>query len=68
MSDEFESFEDAEILHITDNGGVKVKLDSGEHWLPQKAIHENSEVYQKGDTGKLVVCQWFLNKNPEWGE
>jgi hypothetical protein len=30
-----------------------------EVWIPQAAVHDNSEAWKQGDKGKLVVCAWF---------
>jgi hypothetical protein len=30
-----------------------------EEWIPQKAVHDDSEVWRKGQAGKLVVARWF---------
>jgi hypothetical protein len=31
----------------------------GEVWIPQAAVHDDSEAWKQGDKGKLVVCAWF---------
>lgn len=28
-------------------------------WIPQSQIHDDSEVYKKGTSGKLIVTQWI---------
>jgi hypothetical protein len=33
-----------------------------EHWVPRSQIHDNSEVYEKGHEGKLVVTAWWADK------
>ena len=41
-----------------------VRLASGAtHWIPKSVVHDNSEVYQDGHTGKLVVKGWFAEKD-----
>lgn len=43
-----------------DNKKLKVKLESGkEFMLPQIAIHEDSEVWELGHSGELVVARWW---------
>lgn len=37
-------------------------LGEGEHWLPQSAVDDDSEVYQAGDEGRLVIAAWFARK------
>ena len=42
---------------------VKINDHSGEHWIPKSVIHDDSEVWEeKGSTGKLVVQEWFAEK------
>jgi hypothetical protein len=36
--------------------------DGKERWVPQSCVHEDSEVWNDGDTGKLVVKAWFAEK------
>lgn len=36
---------------------------SGEsYWVPKSVVHDNSEVSKNGDTGKLVVKQWYADR------
>lgn len=36
--------------------GMRLALQT---WIPQSAVHEKSEVWQFGQTGKLVVYAWW---------
>lgn len=36
-----------------------VQIEGREIWVPQSVIHDDSEVYQLGDEGDLVVERWF---------
>lgn len=29
-----------------------------DRWIPQSVIDEDSEVYKKGTSGKLIVAEW----------
>lgn len=44
---------------------LKVLLDGAdeEMWVPKSCVHDDSEVWKKGDEGKLVVKTWFAEKN-----
>ena len=33
-----------------------------EEWVPLSAIHDNSEIWKKGETGTLLVKSWFAEK------
>lgn len=35
---------------------------TGKFWIPQAAIHEDSEVYKDGTEGTLIVHDWFAEK------
>jgi hypothetical protein len=42
---------------------ILVLLKNGtEHWVPQAAVHDDSEVWKQGDAGKLIVMAWFARK------
>jgi hypothetical protein len=38
---------------------ILVDIDGEEYWVPYSAVHDDSDVYAKGDTGKLVVAFWW---------
>lgn len=38
-----------------------------ERWIPQSAVHDDSEVYAKGHSGKLIVKAFFVDKLAERG-
>lgn len=31
-------------------------------WIPKSVIHDDSEVWREGDTGTLVLPEWFAVK------
>lgn len=31
----------------------------GQFWFPKSAVHDDSEVWQPGQTGTLVVLEWI---------
>lgn len=37
-------------------------LPDGEMWIPQAVITEDSDVWRKGDEGKLVLAGWWARK------
>ncbi len=41
---------------------VLCEINGAQHWVPQGQIHENSEVWKTGDTGTLVVSQWWAEQ------
>ena len=68
------SYEDCECIHDTGSAcliiipeliGQEKKAefkDTAKFWIPQRAIHEDSEVYEDGHKGTLVVHDWFAEK------
>jgi len=50
-------YETPKAIHVRQS---EVFGDKGE-WVPKSVIHENSEVWKKGDKGELVLQSW-------WGE
>jgi hypothetical protein len=42
---------------------IKVILpDNDETWIPKSQVDDDSEVYEDGDSGTLVVSRWFSDK------
>ena len=42
---------------------IYVELDSGElHWIPKSLVHDNSEVYEMGTDGVLIIPEWLAVK------
>ena len=38
---------------------ILVEIDGEEHWIPLSQIDDDSEVYQEGDEGVLVISHWI---------
>jgi len=38
---------------------ILVVIDGAEHWIPQSQIHADSEVWKRGDKGKLIISKWI---------
>ena len=60
------SFEGVQCIAQTPQA-ILVLIDHGrgskrEHWIPQSQVHDDSEVFKKGDEGKLVVKGWFTRE------
>lgn len=41
---------------------IQVLIEGERHWIPQSVVHEDSEVWQHGQTGKLIVHKWFARR------
>lgn len=46
----------AKAIKVTDFAGF-------EEWVPRSQIHDDSEVWERGHTGDLVVSGWWAQKN-----
>lgn len=55
-------FEDAWCKRETAKALLVFIPDHGEKWIPKSQVHDDSEVYQDGDRGKIVVSAWFAEK------
>ena len=42
---------------------VMVRVGQRDYWIPQSAIHADSEVWKLGDSGKLVAAHWWASRN-----
>jgi len=51
-----------EAIHETDSA-LKVRMEDGkELWFPQDHIDDDSEVWNKGQEGNLVVSDWIAEE------
>jgi len=74
-TDEDESSEPVEwhqpvrIIAESDSGKAWRCRDAEGHtfWVPKSVLHDDSEVYEKSQVGKLVVKRWFAEKSDEEG-
>jgi len=39
-----------------------VRSSKKELWIPQSQIHDDSEVFAQGHTGKVIVKNWWAEK------
>lgn len=54
-------FEDVECIAETTDS-ILVLVGGKEHWIPKNQINDDSEVYEKGGEGTLIVTQWIAEK------
>lgn len=38
------------------------EVDGKQVWIPQKLIHDDSEVWKPGDEGELVIPMWLAEE------
>lgn len=52
---------DASCIAETDLA-ILVDIEGEEFWIPKSQVHDDSEVYQEGDEGLLVISKWIAEK------
>ena len=63
--DDIETFGGCAAERESNNGkSLLVRLSGAAvpRWIPKKVIHADSEVFEPGHKGKLVVARWFAEK------
>lgn len=61
MPRESVTFNDVECLKETPKA-LLVNIDGDEFWIPKSVVDDDSEVYHEGHRGKLVLHEWFCEK------
>jgi len=41
---------------------LHVIIDGEKHWIPKSQIDDDSEVWENGQEGTLVISEWFADK------
>lgn len=54
-------FDDIEVINETDKA-ILVNIDGEEHWIPKSQIHADSEVFEMGTSGTLIVSEWIATQ------
>lgn len=52
------SIEDVVVLRATDKA-ILCSIDGDEVWIPKSQVDDDSEVWQDGDEGTLVISAWL---------
>jgi hypothetical protein len=55
-------FDDVKCIAETTDAILVVMDDGKEHWIPKSQVHDDSEVYEKGGEGKLIISQWIAEE------
>ena len=61
MSDKTVRIEGVTVKHEVDKA-LLVDIDGDEHWIPKSQIDDDSEVYEMGTDGDLVITKWIAEK------
>lgn len=60
--DPTETFEITEPVKRETDKAILVEIKGEELWIPKSQIHDDSEVYASGHTGKLVISEWIARE------
>lgn len=55
------TFEDVSVIRETDSA-LLCRIDGKDVWIPKSQIADDSEVYESGTEGTLVVSQWIAEQ------
>lgn len=55
------TFDDVEVVQETE-AALLCRIDGKDVWIPKSQIDDDSEVYEKGTEGELVVSQWIAEQ------
>lgn len=50
---------DSECIQQTERAVLCLTEAGDEVWIPKTCLHDDSEVYEKGHKGKLIVKAWW---------
>lgn len=62
MNDDAAHIGQAECVRESERALLVVSAEHGEIWIPKSVVHDDSEVYEEGHEGELVVKRWFAEK------
>lgn len=62
MANSTVTLEAVEAIAQTDKA-LLCEIEGDQYWVPQSQIDDDSEVYERGHSGKLVVTEWWARKN-----
>jgi len=52
---------DVKVIKETDSA-LLVEIEGENHWIPQSQIDDDSEVWQAGQSGDLMISNWLARK------
>ncbi len=55
------TFDQVHCLAETDKA-ILCLIDDKEYWIPLSNVDDDSEVFQKGDFGDLIISEWIAHQ------
>lgn len=53
---------DNTVVRTESDEAIQVELDDGRLvWIPKSQVHEDSETYEMGTDGTLIIPEWLAN-------
>lgn len=63
MSNFRDSVEIEDVTVVTETpAALLCEIDGAQTWIPKSQIDDDSEVYQAGTEGKLVISEWIAKE------
>ena len=50
-------FDDVEVIKATEKA-ILCRIDGKDHWIPLSQVDDDSECWEEGHEGELVISQW----------
>lgn len=54
-------FTDCKVVDMSDLA-IKVDIDGKLYWIPQSQVDDDSEIWQNGQEGTLVISEWIAKE------
>jgi hypothetical protein len=39
-----------------------IDFEGEEHWIPKSQVHDDSDVYEEGDLGTIIISRWIAGQ------
>lgn len=62
INDEILEIDDCAVLAESEKGLLVVFDDGEQEWIPKSHVHDDSEICQQGDFGKLAITKWIAER------
>jgi hypothetical protein len=60
--EEWVTFDDIDEPEADTDLAILVYVEGKKVWIPKSQIHEDSEVYTSGTSGKLIITEWIASQ------
>lgn len=50
------------LVKVKTQKAILVDVDGEDYWIPLSQVDEESEVFEKGDQGDLIITEWIAQQ------